>query len=284
MTTHAIVSEPEAAHDSNPAASGAVAAGRAPNKGGAEHLKLSHAFLKLYEPSQDGSLDKPGPKFGEIEFQFNPKELTMGKAATWARQTAKGNKTAGPPQYVGPTPSKLTLEMFFDASGKQDKDVVKRVQQLLACCVPTEASRTHGKGSPPWVVFRWGELTGFLAYVASVQVKYTLFTASGLPVRAICTVALEEIAGDPPKQNPSSGGLVPRRRHVVIEGDTLAGIAYGEYGNASLWRAVAAANRIDDPMRLRPGSALLLPSVDELPSGATQEGPAESREVLRGAR
>lgn len=72
MTTHAIVSEPEAAHDSNPAASGAVAAGRAPNKGGAEHLKLSHAFLKLYEPSQDGSLDKPGPKFGEIEFQFNP--------------------------------------------------------------------------------------------------------------------------------------------------------------------------------------------------------------------
>jgi nucleoid-associated protein YgaU len=117
-----------------------------------------------------------------------------------------------------------------------------------------------------------------------VQVKYTLFTAAGVPVRAPCTVALEEIAGDPPKQNPTSGGLVPRRVHVLIEGETLAGIAYNEYGNASLWRAVAAANRIDDPMRLRPGTSVLLPAVNELPSGALQGNPAEAREVLRGAR
>ena len=267
-----------------PAAAPAPGAGAAPGKGGEGALKLSHAYLELYEPSKDGSLDKAGPQIGRIDFQFNPKELSMGKAASWTRQTAKANHKAGPPQYNGPMPSKLSLEMFFDASGKQDDAVVQRVDKLFACCVPTDASLKQNKGSPPWVLFRWGELTGFLAYVASVQVKYTLFTAAGLPVRATCTVSLEEIAGNPPKQNPTSGGLVPRRVHVVIEGDTLAGIAYNEYGNASLWRAVASANRIDDPMRLRPGSSVLLPAVSELPSTASQDEPTGGREVLRGAR
>ena len=269
-----------------PAAGPATApgAGASSGKGGAGALNLSKAYLELREPSKDGSLDKGGPPIGRIEFQFNPKELSMGKAASWTRETAKANQKAGPPQYKGPMPSKLTLEMFFDASAKQDNSVVKRVEQLFACCVPTDDSLKQNKGSPPWVIFRWGELTGFLAYLASVQVKYTLFTAAGLPIRATCTVTLEQIAGAPPKQNPTSGGLVPRRVHVLIEGDTLAGIAYNEYGDASLWRAVAAANRIDDPMRLRPGTSVLLPAVSELASTTPEDNPAAGREVLRGAR
>jgi hypothetical protein len=239
--------------------------------------KLEHAYLELHEPSPDGSLAKPGPRLSQIDFQFNPKELTLAKSASWARNTGKGNKKSGPPQYQGPQPSKLTLEMFFDASDSQDNSVVKRVEQLFACCVPTTSSHQAKKGSPPWVLFRWGGLTGFLAYISSVQAKYTLFTSSGLPVRALCTVTLEELAGEAPKQNPTSGGLVPRRVHVLVQGDTLAGIAYAEYGDASLWRAVAQVNGIDDPLRLRPGTRLLLPVTDEL-------RPAAAREVAGAAR
>lgn len=274
MTTNAVAARTPAAAAANSA--------KPSNPGGEEALKLSHAYLELYEPSKDGSLDKAGPQFGRIDFQFNPKELTMGKAASWTRQTAKANQKAGPPQYNGPMPSKLTLEMFFDASGKQDDAVVQRVDKLFACCAPTDASLKQNKGSPPWVLFRWGKLTGFLAYVASVQVKYTLFTAAGLPIRATCTVALEEIAGDPPKQNPTSGGLVPRRVHTIIEGDTLAGIAYSEYGKATLWRAVAAANGIDDPMRLRPGTSIMLPAVTELPTVAPTDRLVQEGVAVRG--
>ncbi|MEN8582294.1 hypothetical protein ABFP37_06270 [Burkholderia sp. RS01] len=282
MTTVAVPAPAKGAAGAASPAAAAAAAGTS-GRGGEEALKLSHAYLELFEPSKDGSLDKPGPQFGRIDFQFNPKELTMGKSASWARQTAKANGKAGAPQYKGPMPSKLALEMFFDASGKQDDAVVQRVEKLFACCAPTDASLKQNKGSPPWVLFRWGKLTGFLAYVSSVQVKYTLFTAAGLPVRATCTVTLEEISGDPPKQNPSSGGLVPRRLHVLVEGDTLAGIAYREYGDASLWRAVAAANGIDDPMRLRPGNSVMLPAVDELPSGIVANAAGRVREVVRGA-
>ena len=64
---------------------------------------------------------------------------------------------------------------------------------------------------------------------------------------------------------------------MLVEGDTLAGIAYREYGDPSLWRAVAAANGIDDPMHLRPGSSVLLPAVDELTSGTPANGWPDAR-------
>ncbi|WP_206050784.1 LysM peptidoglycan-binding domain-containing protein [Nocardioides speluncae] len=248
---------------SSPVGFDAAAAGAAPGTPGSRP-KLEHAYLLTYEPSKDGSLSQPGPQLDRIDFQFNPKELALTKAASWSRETAKGNKKSSPPQYKGPQPSKLSLEMFFDASAKQDSSVVKTVEKLFACTVPTPSSLQAKKASPPWVIFRWGGLTGFLAYVSSVNAKYTMFTAGGLPIRATCTITLEELAGEAPKQNPSSGGLIPHRVHLVLEGDSLPAIAYREYGKPALWRAVAATNGIDDPMRLRPGTRLLLPALEDL--------------------
>jgi hypothetical protein len=46
---------------------------------------------------------------------------------------------------------------------------------------------------------------------------------------------------------------------------------------------VAAANGIDDPMRLRPGNSVMLPAVDELPSGDLANAAGRVREVVRGA-
>jgi len=272
-------------------AAGAVMAAPSglPNlQGWGMRAKLEHAYLELHEPSKDGSLAKAGPKIGKIDFQFNPKELTIAKSAKWGRENGKGNKSSGPPQFVGPQPSKLNLEMFFDASATQNDSVVKTVEKLFACCVPTDQSQDQKKGSPPWVLFRWGSITSFMGYISSVSAKYTLFSSSGLPIRAVVTVALEELAGEPGRQNPTSGGLMPRRMHVTVEGDSLASIAYDEYGDASMWRAVAEANRIDNPLRLRAGTTLFLPAIGELAErGSTQgaagarPGPRLDREVAR---
>ena len=37
---------------------------------------------------------------------------------------------------------------------------------------------------------------------------------------------------------------------TVVAGDTLASIAYAEYGDPTMWRPLAAFNGIDDPLRL----------------------------------
>lgn len=257
--------------------------------GSSAPTKFEQAYLQLYEPSRDGSLSQPGAPLDRIDFQFNPTELTVAKAAKWARATGTGNRSSGPPQYQGPEPAKLDLEMFLDASDNHDDSVVRKVELLLSCCVPTASSHSQNRDSPPWVIFRWGGITGFLAYVSSVSARYTLFSSGGVPIRAVVTLTLEELSGAPPGQNPTSGGLVPRRIHVMGQGDTLAGLAYREYGTAALWRAIAEANGIDDPFRIPAGRTILLPAAEELitPAAASPgrgSGPQAVEAVSHGTR
>ncbi|HKN54998.1 MAG TPA: LysM peptidoglycan-binding domain-containing protein [Amycolatopsis sp.] len=228
---------------------------------------LQRALLEVRKPPQSGGTGKPGDLMFEIKFQFNPKELSLTKNAKWGREAQRNAKKSGPPEFKGSDPCKLSLEMFLDATDTMGDEVVKKVEQLFSCCVATEESRQHGKGSPPWVIFKWGGMTGFPAYVATVTAKYTLFTPSGTPVRAVCTVNLEEIAGELSGQNPTSGALAARDTHVLVSGDTLPSVAYRAYGDAGLWREIAEANEIDDPMRLHPGTRLLIPALEEIQRG-----------------
>ena len=62
-----------------------------------------------------------------------------------------------------------------------------------------------------------------------------------------------------PGSNPTSGGISGRRVHTFSAGDTLHSVAYAEYGNPGLWRVLAEANGVDDPLRIAPGTALLIP-------------------------
>jgi hypothetical protein len=247
---------------SQPIAMTATSAGSASGAGSRPTMK--HAFLELRKPpSAAGSLTA-GAAYDTIDFQFNPKELSISKSAKWSRASQKGSKNSGVPEYRGPEPSKLALEMFLDASDTQDDSVVKKVEKLFSCCVPTPESHEKKKPNPPWVVFHWGGLSSFTGYIHSVTVKYTLFTPGGLPIRGTATVNLEEIAKEDQQQNPTSGALSAHRVHTVLSGDTLASIAWHEYGDPTMWREIATANHIDNPMRLRAGSSLLVPAAEDL--------------------
>lgn len=225
--------------------------------------EVAHATLTLYESSPATGGRKRDAEISTITFQFNPKELTIAKSAKWERKSDPKAKKAAPPQFTGADPCKLTLEMFFDASRTHDGSVVAAVEQVFSCCVPTEKTAGEPKPIPPLVVFTWGSISSFPAFVTQVSAKYTLFSSGGVPIRATCSVTLEEMPGEV-RQNPTSGSLAARRIHRMVVGDSLASVAHAEYGDASLWRELARFNGIDDPLRMTNGSVLLLPSVDEL--------------------
>jgi nucleoid-associated protein YgaU len=63
-------------------------------------------------------------------------------------------------------------------------------------------------------------------------------------------------------QNPTTRSSGALGAHVVHDGDSLPSIAYTVYGDPTHWRVIAEANGIDDPLRLRSGRALSLPSLD----------------------
>ena len=110
-------------------------------------------------------------------------------------------------------------------------------------------------------MLEWGKLK-FTGNVKSVAARYTLFNEKGEPLRATCNVTLQELPTGKPFTNPTSGGTEPTTSHRVVAGDTLASIAWAEYQDPAMWRHIAVANDIDDPLRLREGTMILVPSPD----------------------
>jgi Contractile injection system tube protein len=225
------------------------------------------AALELFEAKHAKGGSTKGKSLGFIGFQFNPKEITITKAAHWERKPVAKAPGGGPPEFKGADPCKLTVEMFFDATLKSDQSVVDAVEKLLSCCIPTKESGEK-KPMPPLVEFQWGGTKSFPAFVTQVNAKYTRFASNGVPIRAVCTVNLEEMPPNDkrkqPKQNPTSGVFAVERVHTMISGDNLALVAYDEYGDPALWRALAAYNGFDDPMRIANGTRILLPPAEEL--------------------
>jgi hypothetical protein len=238
-----------------------------------QQRKLEKAMLQLFQAKPNNEGATRGTPRGSIPFQFNPKELSITKAAKWGREPSRGAKKSGPVEFTGADPCKLTLEMFLDASDRQDGSVVAAVEKLLSCCVPTEVSLGKQKAMPPLVTLQWGDVSSFLGFITSVNVKYSRFAADGTPIRATCGISIEEMPGDeggsPPRQNPTSGGRAVADVHTMIEGDTLASLAYLEYDDAASWRQLASYNGIDDPLRIPVGTTVLLPTPAELTSTGT---------------
>jgi hypothetical protein len=223
-------------------------------------VSVTKAHLRIRFPPSTAN-GEPGAEISRIDLVFNPKELTVKRSAKYE---AKATKKNNPPTYVGLEPGSISVEVFLDRElcEKVPRGVVGAVDQLFGCLEPVPKQQETNP-SPPYVTFGWGSHTYLTGQVKSVTAKYTLFDTSGNPIRAVCTMEIQEARTGPAKTNPTSGGLQPRNAHRVAQGDSLQSIAYQEYGDPTLWRAVAAANGIDDPCRLRAGAVLLLPSADD---------------------
>lgn len=223
--------------------------------------KLAKAELELCEPKQDGKQLKPGDAIATVRFGFNPKDYSVSLSGGWNFKPNK--KSSEPPEFTGNQPRALSVDVFLDGTEDEAVDVGATVDQLFAALQPTRRSMDAGSPFPPIVVFSWGEANRFVGVLQSVDASYTMFRADGTPLRATCKLKLQEFQVRPPRQNPTSGGRRARRSHTVVLGDSLPSIAHAEYGTPTLWRAVARANGIDDPWRLRLGAELLVPPPDE---------------------
>ena len=215
------------------------------------------AYIELCKITTAHDITEVSGKGDKITFQFNPKEFTITKSANWNETVTHTQAQA---QYLGPKPATMVLEMFLDTSDT-GKDVSEQVKALMEACNPTSESTSGNRPLPPGVRFGWDKVY-FEGYLESVSVHYLLFLRNGRPIRALCTLHIKEVPKVQRKQNPTSGGS-NQGSHDVVDGDSLPSIAYREYGETGHWRGIAVANGIDDPLRLRPGTRLLIPHPEE---------------------
>src|SRR5579875_260084 len=218
-----------------------------------------------------------------VQCMFNPKEYTFSKQNSWTTKPSKGTNIANC-EFGSGQPATLQMQLFFDTytniksspgADGSPKDVRKEYTEKIWEMMKVDPSlgtigssggsssgAKHKKGRPPVVGFQWGSMWSFKAVITSLREHFTLFLPNGMPVRSTLDVTFQQIQDkdDYPPTNPTSGGPGGERVWTGCEGDTLAWIAYKEYGDTSLWRLIADANKLARVRQLTPGMVLEIPN------------------------
>jgi hypothetical protein len=225
------------------------------------------------------------PASKRLNVMFNPTDFTLTKGSQLAEINVPG-LDAPLQQFVRGQAEKLTVKLFFDSTDERTDELATGVTALtdrfysLVKIKPDEHA-------PPVCRFVWGpsfpgsKLTTdsttfddtdptslnrreFTGVVESVQQEFTLFSPTGVPLRANLTVTMREYRMLSLQREQLR--LLSRdrsRRHIVSRGETLSSIAARYYDSPGDWRAIAVHNGITDPRRLAAGTVLGIPPTAE---------------------
>lgn len=216
----------------------------------------------------DGSLEI-------FDVQFNPTEFTLDKAAQIAEISIPGLDTPLL-QFVRGQNEKLTVDLFFDSTESGTGAGATSVTTLTDPVYSLVKIEPDGH-APPICTFIWNakfpgadlpavagnqRRSEFQCIVESVKQKFTFFSPEGVPLRATLSLVLREYKTlDRQLEQLNLSSPNRTHSHITAAGDTFASIATRFYRRPTEWRAIAAANEVDDPRRLNPGRFLRIPPI-----------------------
>lgn len=214
---------------------------------------------------------------GRLKVMFNPTDFTLTKASQLGEVAIPGLETPLQ-QFVRGQAEKLTVKLFFDGTDERTDDlasgVVDKTDRFYA--LVKIDGETH---APPVCRFVWGpsfpgsqmppdqnrnnlNRGAFTGVVEQVQQEFTLFSPTGVPLRANLTITMREYKTLAQQVSELKWASRDRTRtYVVRRGDTLSAIAGRLYDNPADWRFIADANGLQNPRRLVPGTVLDIPPI-----------------------
>lgn len=206
---------------------------------------------------------------GEIECAFNPTSFSVTKTNVWTFKPVTGTDLPDG-TFGGGLPRVTKISLLLDESLGDPKETVTKQSNDLLKMMETGGGGGGGGGAPPKIAFKWGSVELPKSFPVSITVQYVLFKPNGEPIRANVELELAQAekastaSGSPSNAGTNPGTRSPRgmRSHRVKDGDSLPSISYDNYGDATLWREIAEVNGIDDPMRLRRGTELIIPALE----------------------
>jgi hypothetical protein len=197
---------------------------------------------------------------------FNPTEYSIEKKNNFSQASVLGLESPLI-QYSNGDARVLSFEVLLDSYSDSQQDLrdiyITKIDRLLAIDGDLHA--------PPPCKVIWGSLQ-FIGVLEDARKQFTFFLDDGTPVRARVTLSFREYipveiqVRETPRSSPDK-----HKCRTVRTGETIWHIAAEAYGDPRLWRILAHANDLDDPLRLRVGAALLIPPLDQ-PRGGLDGG------------
>ena len=189
-----------------------------------------------------------------IEVMFNPEEYSLNRDNNFASHAIPG-LSSPLIQFAHGNLRTLDMELLFDTYEKLS-DVRFETEKLIHLMEIDPALH-----APPILIVSWASLQ-FRCVLTKASQKFLLFLDDGRPVRARITTSFTEFI------DPDHEALQVKREtadftkeHTVLQGETIANIAFKHYDDPTLWRPIATFNRLDNPRDLFAGQTLAIPSL-----------------------
>jgi hypothetical protein len=193
---------------------------------------------------------------------FNPSEYVRTRTNAYSKTKPPGRSKPTTAFSSGDS-DKLSLTLFFDGTGAAGKaqPVTPDVKKFL------DLMRYKGdRHKPHYLRLLWGGASGgldFCCALVNATATYTLFNRKGEPIRAKVAASFEEVMSEA-ERAAMEGNASPDLHRVwrVQDGESIDLIAFQSYGNVRYWRAIAQANRLENPRSLPAGLLLALPPTE----------------------
>lgn len=218
-------------------------------------------FKKLTGGTLSGSL-------GSFVLQLSPSALSLNydvSGSTPAKSNEEPKSALGDPtnpQTLARARESISFSFILDTTGaitknSSVKDILTSVKTIRSLTVD-KVDDTH---APPFVSIKWGSIS-FTGKVRGLDVEYTLFSATGTPLRAkIKLSASEEIEAGTDSRNNRSPDIT--RIPTIRDGDSLVSLSADYYDDPQFFLRVARFNNLVSFRRLKAGSSLEFPPLEK---------------------
>lgn len=224
-----------------------------------EQETLEKATLQKIKFEQDQSVSELGDP---VKVQFNPETLKVNYSNEISGDDQAGGSAI---QFVSKSSTKLSMQLWFDVTilspdHEAKGDVRNLTKKINAFLKPEEETRNNRTVLiPPAVRFIWGTFL-FEGIMTSIDENLEFFSSEGKPLRASISVNIisQDLQfrfnrGSSGGQDGPAAGRQPLQQAAA--GDTIQKIA-ARSGNAMDWKSIAAANNIENPRLLKPGTLI----------------------------
>jgi nucleoid-associated protein YgaU len=211
---------------------------------------------------------------GEFTALVNPEGYTRSYKVKYKDQQASGTK-AQQMKFEKIEPEDIEFEFLFDKTGalpgtfkaKEDAGIQQEGKEGVWPDIEKFKKVVYDyKGEihqPPYLIIQWGELL-FKCVLREMSINFKLFRPDGTPLRAVAKAKFTSTVENElrVRQERKSSPDITHVR-IVKEGDTLPGLAYQVYEDASYYIQVAKANNLFNFRYLEPGTKIFFPPIEK---------------------
>jgi hypothetical protein len=185
-----------------------------------------------------------------ISVMYNPEELRLEQGNQFSEIGIPGLDVS-PIQYIRGKSRVLSMDLFFD-SYETGEDVRRHSNQVVRLLDKNERTK-----APPVLIFSMGQFQFQCVLVEAAQ-RFTMFLRDGTPARTVLSVKFQEFVRV--SFEIRQGFFIgPPTLHHIAEKQTLPALAAEYLGDPARWREIANANKVADPLRIKPGTPLIIP-------------------------